>query len=132
MTPSASTTTPRCTTMPPLARPTRPRHQPTCRVRAARTDSARARTAVAAAMAPRPNPISVATPRRPKITQSTTVATPTHTGIASRCHRTGPLILRQLSTGATAMRKSSVSPTGMATVLKKGAPTVTCCWVTAS
>ncbi len=74
----------------------------------------------------------VAKPRRPNATQSTTVPTPTHTGTASRCHSTAPLILRQLSTGATAMRKRSVRPAGMATVLKKGAPTVTCCWVRAS
>ena len=66
--------------MPPLARPTRPRHQPTWRVCAAATDSTRARAAVAAAMAPRPKPMSVAMPRRPNATQSTTVPTPTHTG----------------------------------------------------
>ena len=36
----------------------------------------------------------------------------------------GAVILRQLSTGATAIRKRSARPTGMATVLKKGAPTV--------
>ena len=131
MMPTASRTTPRCTIMPPLARPTRPRHQPTWRVWAARTERTRARAAVAAAMAPRPNPISVPMPRRPKATQSTTVPTPIHTGMARRCHSTGPLILRQLSTGATAMRKSSVRPTGMATVLKNGAPTLTCCWVAA-
>src|ERR1700733_8698027 len=107
MIPTASRTTPRCTIMPPLARPTRPRHNPTWRAWAARTERTRARAAVAAAMAPRPNPIRVPKPRRPKATQSTTVPTPIHTGIARRCHSTGPLILRQLSTGATAMRKSN-------------------------
>ena len=76
--------------------------------------------------------MSVALPRRPNATQSTTVPTPIHTGMNRRCHSTAPLILRQLSTGATAMRNSRVRPAGTATVLKKGAPTVTCCCVTAS
>ena len=83
-------------------------------------------------MAPSPKPMSVAPPRKPKATHNTTVPTPIQTGMTRRCHNTAPLILRQLSTGATAIRNNKVRPAGMATVLKNGAPTVTCCCVTAS
>ena len=120
MIPMAMMTTPRWTTMPPLARPTRPRHHPAWRVREARTESTRARAAVEAATAPRPNPIRGSTPRRPKATQTTMVSAPAQTGTARRCQSTVPLILRQLSTGATAIKKSRASPTGTATVLKYG------------
>ena len=132
MMPIAMTMTPRWTTMPPLARPIRPRHHPTCRARVARTDSTRARIAVAAANAPRPKPTRGARPRNPKATQSTTVSTPAHAGTARRCQSTAALILRQLNAGATAIKKSNARPTGTATVSKKGAATLTCCCVTAS
>ena len=121
MMPTASRTTPRCTTMPPLARPTSPRHQPTCRVRAARTDRTSARAGGGRGHGAEAEPDQRGRRRAaPAATHTTTVPTPIHTGTASRCHSTAPLILRQLSTGATAMRNSSARPTGTATVLKNG------------
>ncbi len=62
----------------------------------------------------------------PKATQSTTVATPIHAGMARRCQSTPASIFRQDSAGATAIKKSRARPTGTAMALKYGAPTVTC------
>ena len=109
---TAMTTTPRCTIMPPLARPTRPRHP--CR----RVASTSWRPAEPAAKPPRPNATRGARPVWPASTPSTTHAVPTHAGHSNRWRRSSPLALRHGSTGATAMRNSSVSPTGIVIRLK--------------
>ena len=112
------TTTPMWTTMPPLARPTRPRH-PASAARAGaapagravrqapRTDSTRARPAEAAANAPRPKASSGSIPWMPPTTQATTTSTPMAAGTARRPRMTSADDLRHGSAGATAIRNSS-------------------------
>ena len=89
MIPTASSTTPRCTTMPPLARPTRPAPPPD--VPGAR----RAHRQHEGAGRPWRPPWrrgrsrrAWPMPRRPNATHTTTVSTPIHAGMARRCHST--------------------------------------------
>ena len=134
--PTAMITIPMCTIMPPLARPTRPRHparaartgdwpERLAERHALRTDSTNARPADAAAKAPRPNASSGSIPWMPPMTQATTVRTPSAAGTDRRPRMTSADDLRHGSAGATAIKKSSPSPIGMINRLKYGAPTDT-------
>ena len=128
--PTAMTTTPMCTTMPPLARPTNPRHP----ARAARAGEAppAARPPVGAAHRQDQGPAGRgggegaepegqqrfdARARRPS-TQTTTTTTPKAAGTASRPRMTSTVVLRQGRAGATAIRKSRARPTGTKNRLK--------------
>ena len=135
--PTAMTTTPMCTTMPPLARPTNPRHParvarpgvaPAARAerQASRTDRTRARPADAAANAPRPKATSGSSPWTPPRTQATTVTTASAAGMAMRPRITDSVVFRHGNAGATPIKNNRARPTGTARVLKYGAPTVTC------
>ena len=109
--------TPRCTTMPPLARPTRPRH-PWRRVA-----SVSWRATEPAANPASQKPSSEVTPRAPTATANPSATTDAHNGHHSRLDSSSVLADRHGSTGATAMRKSMTSPIGMAMRSKNGAPT---------
>ena len=112
--------------MPPLVRPTRPR-QPWRRVA-----STTWRTAAPAAKPPNPNASRGASPRAPSSTDTTTAAVPAHAGQNRRCDSSSVEALRQGSTGATAMRNSSVRPMGMVMRSKYGLPTDSCSSLAAS
>ena len=70
-----------------------------------------------------PKATTGATPRAPSSTPSTIEAAPIQAGQMSRCRSSSPLALRQGSTGATAIRNSSVRLSGMVMRLKYGVPT---------
>src|SRR5438309_1127409 len=109
-------TTPRCTTMPPLARPTNPRHP------SRRHDAPSWRRAAAAANAPRPNATNGASPRRPATTHATTTVTAAHAGSSRRRCNKSVEAFRHGRAGAIAMRNSSVKPIGIVMRSKYGAP----------
>src|SRR5438045_9224400 len=94
---TAIITTPMCTIIPPLARPTSPR-QPVRRVA-----SATWRPAALAAKPPRPKASSGVTPSAPITTASTTAPTPHHAGQNRRWRKSSVDALRHGRTGATAI-----------------------------
>ncbi len=105
--------------MPPLARPTRPRH-PWRRVA-----STSWRSAAEAAKPAIVNPSNGARPRAPTSTANTSDATAPHAGHSRRLASSSPLALRHGNAGATAMRNNNVSPTGAVMRSKYGTPTDT-------
>ena len=110
--PQAITTTPRWTIIPPLARPTTPRHTGTPLAWAARTDRISWRMAADPANPARPKATSGIRPRTPPITQATTVNVPTHAGHRSRRCSTSVEARRHGRAGATAIRNSRLRPMG--------------------
>ncbi len=114
---TAITTTPMWTIMPPLARPSRPRH-PWRRVA-----STSWRPAEPAAKAPSPNTTRGFRPRTPRTTATTTVSTASAAGHWSRWRSSSVDALRQGSTGATAIKNSRATTIGMVMRSKYGLPT---------
>ena len=110
--------TPIWTTIPPLARPTKPR-QP-CR----RVAIAIWRTAAPAAKPARAKATSGAHPVAPTATEKTNAPAPAQAGQKSRSRSNSVEALRHGSTGAIAIRKSSMRPIGMLSRSKYGAPTI--------
>ena len=70
------------------------------------------------------NASSGANPRAPTATETTAAAAPHHAGTNSRLRSVSALALRHGSTGATAIRNSSSSATGMVIRSKYEAPTL--------
>jgi hypothetical protein len=114
---TATTITPRCTIIPPLARPISPR-QPWRRVA-----NASWRNADPAAKPARPNATSGAHPSAPTATATANARAPHHAGQNSRSRSSSWDALRHGSTGATAIRNSSAIPIGIDRRSKYGAPT---------
>ena len=109
--------TPRCTTIPPFARPTRPR-KPWRRV--ARTSCLNA--------APLANPPNVkaksgANPSAPTKRDTTSVPMPHHAGQKRRWRKTSSDALRHGKTGAIDIMASMAIPIGFESWSKKGSPT---------
>ena len=112
------TITPRWTIIPPLARPTRPRH-PWRRVASTTWRSAGGGGAAGEAEREQRR-----TGRWPRASTATTIASaPHHAGQNSRSRSSSTLALRHGSTGATAIRNSRAIPIGVDRRSKYGAPT---------
>ena len=103
--------------MPPLVRPTTPRHPWR---RAARTIW---RKAAPPAKAPSPNATTGASPRLPNKTDPVTAAVAATEGQNRRTRNSSADALRQGRTGAIAMRNSNARPIGIDIRSKYGAPT---------
>ena len=112
--------TPRCTTMPPLARPTRPRSPGGGWPARAGAGPSRRRSR------PSPKASSDPTPRAPSSAATSREATPIQAGQSSRWRSSSPDALRHGSTGAIAISVSRARPSGSVIRSKNGGPTEIC------
>ncbi len=124
--PSAKTTTPRCTIIPPVdgARSTL-RHDP--RRSAATKDPRNVRSAAPAASTARKTAITSAGLRTPATNSTTTARIAVQALMRVRDQSTFASALRQLTSGAIAINTNKSTLRGAATLAKYGVPTVT--WV---